>query len=126
VPGNEFQAALGSADILLVNERPGVAEMSVPSKLTSYFCTGLPVLGATDDGSVTASELEKSGGGIRVDAGAPAALLDGISLLAGNGELRSELGAAGLRYRESALAPDLAIDRYAEWLEGLAARTDRK
>ena len=37
VSEEEFPAALGAADVLLVNERPGVAQMAVPSKLTSYF-----------------------------------------------------------------------------------------
>ncbi len=32
-----FADVLQSADVLLVNELPGVAEMAVPSKLTSYF-----------------------------------------------------------------------------------------
>ena len=33
----DFQGAMAAADLLLVNEKPGVAEMAVPSKLTSYF-----------------------------------------------------------------------------------------
>ena len=45
--------------------------MSVPSKLTSYFATGLPIIAATDAGSVTAEEIEASGAGIRVDADRP-------------------------------------------------------
>ena len=48
VSEEEFPAALGAADVLLVNERPGVAQMAVPSKLTSYFSSGKPILAATD------------------------------------------------------------------------------
>ena len=48
VADEEFSAALGAADVLLVNERPGVAQMAVPSKLTSYFSSGKPILAATD------------------------------------------------------------------------------
>ena len=47
VPDEQFQSMLADSDVLLVNERPGVEEMSVPSKLTSYFSAGVPVLAAT-------------------------------------------------------------------------------
>jgi colanic acid biosynthesis glycosyl transferase WcaI len=36
----DFQGAMAAADILLVNEKRGVTEMAVPSKLTSYFAAG--------------------------------------------------------------------------------------
>ncbi|MET7969974.1 glycosyltransferase family 4 protein [Micromonospora sp. NPDC005305] len=68
LPDDEFRQTLGSADILLVNERAGMKEMSVPSKLKTYFSTSLPVLAATDEASVTASEIDAAGGGTRVAA----------------------------------------------------------
>ena len=42
VPSENFASTLGAADALLVNERGGVTEMSVPSKLTSYFEKAYP------------------------------------------------------------------------------------
>ena len=39
VGDREYQEVMRAADVLLVNELVGVAEMSVPSKLTSYFTT---------------------------------------------------------------------------------------
>ena len=62
----EFPAALGAANVLLVNERPGVAQMAVPSKLTSYFRSGKPILAATDVSGFTAGELAASGAGVCV------------------------------------------------------------
>jgi glycosyltransferase involved in cell wall biosynthesis len=76
LPDSEFQMALAAADALLVNELPGVKDMAVPSKLTSYFNAGVPVIAATDEGSVTAFEIENSGGGVRVDAATPLALVE--------------------------------------------------
>ena len=76
LPGDEFMEALASADFLLVNELPGVKDMAVPSKLTSYFNAGVPVIAATDSGSVTAAEIAASCGGVRVDAADPLALLE--------------------------------------------------
>ena len=121
----DFQATLRSADVLLVNELPGVSEMSVPSKLTSYFSTGLPVLGATDAGSVTAGELATSGGGMRTDAGNPAALLAGVAALADDPPLRHRLGQASLDYCRSTLSPAAAIAHYDRWVKHLAATQNR-
>lgn len=125
LPNDEFQSALAAADILMVNELPGLAEMAVPSKLTSYFSTGKPVIAATDAGSVTAGEIESSGGGVRVDAGDPDQLLDAIRALGDDPDRALELGRNGVRYREEVLSSDSAIDHYADWLVGLAAERSR-
>src|ERR1700759_4856220 len=71
----DYSQVLACADVLLVNERPSVGEMSVPSKLTSYFSAGRPVLAATDANGVTAREIRDAGAGVVVPAGDPAALL---------------------------------------------------
>jgi glycosyltransferase involved in cell wall biosynthesis len=125
LPDEMFQQALASADVLLVNEKPGVAEMSVPSKLTSYFSTGLPVLVATDEGSVTAGEIAASGGGIRVDAGNPGQLVDAALALGRDEALANTLGNSGRSFREQCLSEDAAIERYAEWLTSLANERGR-
>src|SRR5699024_8670264 len=95
VPDAEFAVTLAAADVLLVNELPGLTEMSVPSKLTSYFATGLPVLGAVDPGSTTAEELVAAGAAPTVPAGDPAALVTAVERLRDDPELCRRLGAAG-------------------------------
>ena len=62
----DFQATLKAADILLVNELPGVIDMAVPSKLTTYFAMAKPILAATDSGSATSDEIKLSNAGRRV------------------------------------------------------------
>lgn len=74
LPQDEFLAAMTAADVLLVNELPGLQETAVPSKLTSYFATGRPVLAATDETSVTADEVRASGAGVVIPAGDPEVL----------------------------------------------------
>ena len=122
LPDGEFEHALASADVLLVNERPGMAEAAVPSKLTSYFSTGLPVIAATDLGSVTAAEIAASGGGVRVDAGRPRALVDAVLALHADPDGRAAYGAAGRAFRASTLDEDAAVTRFGDWLSGLAGR----
>lgn len=119
VPGEEFTATLASADVLLVNERPGLTEMSVPSKLTSYFSTGLPVLAATDVSSTTAEELALAGAGVRVDAAAPQALLEAAESLAADPERARRLGQAGVVFRTQVLSVEAAVAGFAEVLIAL-------
>lgn len=107
-----FQEALAAADVLLVNETPGVSEMAVPSKLTSYFNAARPVLGATDSNGLTASEINAANGGRVVPAGNPQALLDGAFALGCDRERADALGANGLRYRKDVLGEAAAIDRF--------------
>jgi len=120
VSDEEFPAALGSADVLLVNERPGVGHMSVPSKLTSYFNSGKPVLAATDLAGFTAVEIEASGAGVCVPAGRPDLLLSEAIRLGTDRELAKQLGEAGRRYCEDLLSEETAIDRYEKWVVDLA------
>lgn len=119
LPEGEFEEVLNSADVLLLNEKPGVAEMAVPSKLTTYFSTGLPVVAATESSSISAAEIASSGGGLRVDPGDPAALFEAVSRLRADSKLRARLGASGLAFRDAYLAEDAAIDNYVDWLRTL-------
>ncbi|WP_394550969.1 glycosyltransferase family 4 protein [Agromyces sp. MMS24-JH15] len=117
VPQAEFEQILAAADVLLVNERPGVEDMSVPSKLTTYFASGLPVVAATVRTSTTAAVLGASQGGIRVEPGDPAALLEAVGKLGADPAMRRRFGEAGLAYRARMLDRETAIDMYAQVLE---------
>ncbi len=125
LPEDRFPAALAAADVLLVNELAGLAEMSVPSKLTSYFDAGRAVLAATSAGSTTAHEIQASGAGVRVDAEDPQALLAAALELAADPARRRALGDAGRRYRRDVLSEEVAVDRFEEWLSHHAVRARR-
>ena len=117
---HDFQGAMRAADILLVNEKPGVTEMAVPSKLTSYFAAGRPVIAATDEGSITAEEIGAAGAGVRVDAGHPQALLDAVMRLGADVESSKLFGECGARFQLQVLSRDSAISHYAEVIKRLA------
>lgn len=120
VGNDEFQAALRAADILLVNEKPGVSEMSVPSKLTSYFDSGRPVIAATDPAGITAAELLAAGGGVVVQSGQPTELIDACLEMRDDPRSAAKFGASGQRFRREVLGQDSAIDRYTDLLACLA------
>jgi glycosyltransferase involved in cell wall biosynthesis len=125
LPGHEFQLALAAADVLLVNELPGVKDMAVPSKLTSYFNAGVPVIAATDEDSVTAYEIENSGGGVRVDADVPLALVETAEALAREPSIAARLAANGLRFRHETLSESTAVAQYDEFITSLASSRGR-
>ncbi|GER21695.1 glycosyltransferase WbuB [Zafaria cholistanensis] len=119
LPDELFTQALQAADVLIVNEMPGVKEMSVPSKLTSYFATGRPVVAATEPDSATADEIRASGAGIQVNSGRPQSLLNAVEELVANPELAASCGAAGVPYVRSVLDEGRAVDAYQAWLSNL-------
>lgn len=125
LPAEEFQKALAAADILLVNELPGLKDMAVPSKLTSYFNAGVPVIAATDSGSVTAMEISASRGGVRVDASSPLDLLEAAEELGRDPEAAATLGAGGLRFRNEALSETAAVGHYDDFITSLAMSRGR-
>lgn len=125
LPGNEFMEALAAADVLLVNELPGVRDMAVPSKLTSYYNAGVPVIAATDEGSVTAAELALSKAGVRVDADDPRALLVAAEKLWSDKPAATAMGVHGLEFRRETLSAAAAIDKYDDFITNLASSRDR-
>lgn len=117
LPDDRFPDALAAADVLVVNEAETVAEMSAPSKLTSYFSAGRPVVAASWPHSAASAEITRARAGVRVDPGAPAALLAAVAATTGD-------DAAGLRgqaYAADALGAGRAHRAYVDWVEGLAA-----
>jgi colanic acid biosynthesis glycosyl transferase WcaI len=121
LPQRDFVAALKAADILLVNEKPGVAEMSIPSKLTSYFQSGTPVLASTSPLSNAAQEIRNSKAGVVVDTGDPVLLVDAAASLASNTKLRMQLGANGIEYAAAELSEDASLDKFDKWIKQMAA-----
>lgn len=126
VSEDEFPAALGAADLLLVNERPGVAQMSVPSKLTSYFQAGKPVIAAVEPVGYTACEVQAAGGGVCIPPGRPDLLLAEALRIAGDRRLATEFGDRGQRYSREILQYGHSIESYEQWTRSLAhLRADR-
>lgn len=115
-----YEAMLAAADLLLVNQLPAVNDMALPSKLTSYFSAGRPVLAAAAPGSETATEVELSGGGIVVAPGDPAALADAIRGLRYDADEVARLGRQGRAYATQCLEEGAALDDYEVLLRAVA------
>jgi glycosyltransferase involved in cell wall biosynthesis len=118
-PSEEYQSILQAADVLLVNEHPGVREMALPSKLTSYFASGRPVLAASNEDGATAAELRRAAAGVLVAPGRPEELLQAVRALAADKGLGRSLAAAGDRYRRAVLSLEGAGRSFGGVLDGL-------
>lgn len=107
----EFPEVLAAADVLAVTQRASVVDMSVPSKLTSYFAAGRPVVASVAREGGTALEVARSGAGVVVPPEDPHALLDAVRALAEDPGRADALGARGPRYAAAHLSREAGLAR---------------
>jgi glycosyltransferase involved in cell wall biosynthesis len=119
-PVELFASLLAAADVLLVNQRATVIDMSLPGKLTSYFLAGRPVVAAVSPGSETAREVGDSGAGLVVRPDDPAALLAAVRSLAADPARRQRLGGAGRAYARATLTAGQALASLETLVEQIA------
>jgi glycosyltransferase involved in cell wall biosynthesis len=120
LPAGEFEDAMAAADVLVLNEKPGIAEMCVPSKLTSYFAAGRPVVAAIDPRSGAAMEMRAARAGTSVDSGRPGELLSAVLRTGGDPAGAVASGRRGREYAGRVLSESAALDAYESWIGRLA------
>jgi glycosyltransferase involved in cell wall biosynthesis len=120
-----YAEILNAADVLLVCEKPGVAEMSLPSKLTSYCAAGRPIVAATGADGATATVVTASGAGTVVPPGDPDAVNRAVRELAADPTTAARLAQAGLRYAEQNQAATVSLAGYDRWLAELVSSRSR-
>jgi colanic acid biosynthesis glycosyl transferase WcaI len=124
-PGR-WEEIMQASDVLLVNQRASVADMSLPSKLTSYFAAGRPVVAAASEGSETAREMEAARAGYVVPPENPAALRDAIASIKRDSLRASEIGESAKRYAATHLSPERALSDYEAWVGAIANQRARR
>jgi colanic acid biosynthesis glycosyl transferase WcaI len=103
-------AVLALADLHLLPQIAGAADLVLPSKLTNMLASGRPVVATTEPGTGLYAEVE--GCGVAVPPGDAGALAKAIAELADDPERRAVLGTA---------AAQRAVER---WQQGaIIART---
>lgn len=122
VGDDEYGDVLAAADVLVVNEKPGVASMSVPSKLTSYFAARRPVVGSCDPDGAAADLIRAARGGLVVEAGVGAEVVGLVMRLRDDPALAASLAAAGSAWARENLSADRALGRYSQWVDDLVGR----
>jgi GT2 family glycosyltransferase/glycosyltransferase involved in cell wall biosynthesis len=119
-PSGLYESMLRAADVLLVNQRATVGEMSLASKLTSYFMAARPVIAAVADRSETARELTRAGAGELCPPDDPQSLADTIVRFKLDRRETETLGVRGRSYAEEHLSASSVIDRYEVFVETIS------
>jgi len=116
----EFPNTLAAADVLLVNQRPTVTDMSLPGKLTSYFSVGRPIVAAVNETSETACELRFANAGVVVPAGNPEKLLEAVRGIASDPARAEEFGIRGKAYAQEFLNAKVILPKLEEFVRQVA------
>ena len=119
-PEGLHASILAAADVLFLSERATQLDMSLPSKLTSYFAAGRPILAAVPIAGASAREVARAGAGLTIPAGDPGRILDALAELRADGALRARLAAAGPRYAETDLGAAACLARAAALVDAIA------
>ncbi len=109
VPEEALASTLRSADALLVHERSTVKDMSLPSKLTTYFAMGRPVIAVTRSDGTTAAEIRRAGAGLIVEPGDSAGFMAAIELLRTDEDLMRRLSRNGREYSRQHLDREVSL-----------------
>ena len=109
-PSERLNDLLNLADIHLLPQRAGAADLVMPSKLTGMLASGRPVLATATPGTELASAV--LGHGIVVPPGDLNAFVSALLDLAADGDLRQTLGHAARKYAVSHLNRDDILRRF--------------
>lgn len=99
-----YPMVLAAADVLLLSERAGVGNMSLPSKLTAYVAAGRPIVAAVDPDGLSAAELATAQIALPVPSGRADEVAASVDRLVGAGSLARSLADAQ-RCAHSSLHP---------------------
>jgi len=120
-PLERLNDLLNAADIHLLPQRAGAADLVMPSRLTGMLASGRPVVATAAPGTQVAQVVE--GCGLAVRAEDPAALYAAVLQLVEDRELRLRLGRAAREYAVEHLGRDHVLHRFEDDLTVLLAET---
>lgn len=121
-PLEQLPQMRATADIQLSPHRPGTTGYSLPSKLYEVMASARPLLVAADADSDVARLVAAAGCGLSLPPGDPARLAEAILALRAYPARRASMGAAGRRYAEQHLSPQVVIDQYHDLLTNVKRR----
>lgn len=109
-PAARFNELLNAADVHLLPQQAGAADLVLPSKLTGMMASGRPVVATAGPGTGIASELD--GCGLVVPPGDVEAFSRAILELSDDPARRRVLAAAARIHAEETFARDLVLEKF--------------
>jgi colanic acid biosynthesis glycosyl transferase WcaI len=108
-PFERLGELLCSADIHLLPQSPGAADLVLPSKLSGMLASGRPVIASCAAGTELEAVVSKCG--LVVDPEDDAAFATAVATLADNAGLRMDLGRRARNYAETNFERDAILGR---------------
>jgi colanic acid biosynthesis glycosyl transferase WcaI len=122
-PFERLNDLLNAADIHLLPQRAGAADLVMPSKLTGMLSSGRPVIATADEGTqvarVVSGESPEEACGLVVPAEDPAALHAEVERLIADPGLRARLGANARQYAVQHLGRQQVLEQFERDVEDL-------
>ncbi|ROS78674.1 glycosyltransferase family 4 protein [Cellulomonas sp. PhB143] len=116
---DRYPLALAASDALLLNERAGVREMCLPSKLTSYVAASRPIVAAVEVDGISGRTLSGARAAAICSPSDPGALLDTVRALVMNTARQDELTTNAAHYGAAHYSAHSATLRYQAFAERL-------
>ena len=129
-PLDRLNDLLNAADIHLLPQRAGAADLVMPSKLTGMLSSGRPVVAIAEPGTQVAhvvggsDALDVDPCGLVVQAHDPMALQKAVRCLIDSPALRSKLGGAARRYAVRHLGREQVLARFEQELLALTRQAE--
>ena len=122
-PLDRLNDLLNAADVHLLPQRAGAADLVMPSKLTGMLSSGRPIIATADPGTqvarVVAGDSAAQSCGLVVPAEEPAALHTAVERLIADPALRAQLGANARCYAVRHLGRQQVLEQFERDLESL-------
>ena len=109
-PNERLNDLLNSADVHLLPQLRGAADLVMPSKLNGILASGRPVIATADEGTQVAHVV--AGCGLVVPVDDPKALIAAAVRLVEQAELRASLGLAAREYAVKNLSKERVLKRF--------------
>lgn len=120
VADGNYPSVLAAADVLLIHERPGVKDMCLPSKLTSYTTASRPIVAAVADDGITGALLHSADAALVVPNGNPEELINGLQRIRADRDLRNRLIANAARLGEERFSSAAGRQHYVRFAADVA------
>jgi colanic acid biosynthesis glycosyl transferase WcaI len=121
-PADRMNDWLNAADIHLLPQKAGAADLVLPSKLLGMLASGRPVLACSPAGSELAELAQQVGRCVLPDD--PQAFLAGLEELLASPHLRQEKGERGRQLAEERYGREAVLTRFEQRLVALTATAD--
>lgn len=120
-PESSLAAMQSCADVSLVTLMRGIAEVSVPSKVLSYFAAGRAVIASVPEDSETARMIRRAAAGVVVPAEDGEALAAAVEGAYCSRAATRQMGESARNFAVHNLSMEIAVQRYDSLLRNICA-----